>query len=386
MTLIASTKKCISKINKFSTEHGDEFFLSIDVHICCSFQESVSSLFDEYNAVMLENGLSAETEVSLRFFLSDIANQLEYLQNEIIIRECPSFYSFIGQAPVASSKLSFFAYHIRAKKPVRKVNIAEHCLRVDHSDYSSLWMKIKPRGKVASLEQTDGIFAAFQNELQQYGADIVADTIRTWLYVRDIDNNYHGMVESRKKFFDKVGLTQDSHYITSTGIEAQNEETSHLVHLDALSVLGLSGEQIKYLTAPDFLCSTIDYGVTFERGVQVRFGDRTHFYIAGTASIDHHGEILHVNDIKKQTERALENVDELLKSGGARLDDLQYLTVYLRDPGDYRLVAEVIRNVFATSTFPVNYVTGAVCRPQWLVEVEGVACTASGCSRFSPFC
>ena len=141
--------------------------------------------------------------------------------------------------------------------------------------------------------------------------------------------------------------------------------------MDALSLLDLRPEQIFYLNDFSRLCPTKDYGVTFERGTRIAFADRMHHYISGTASIDNRGNVLHLGDVLKQTERAMENVDALLKSGGASIEDMMYLIVYLRDPSDYRSVSRYLRETFPT--LPCIVVQGRVCRPEWLVEVEGVA-------------
>ena len=48
-----------------------------------------------------------------------------------------------------------------------------------------------------------------------------------------------------------------------------------------------------------------------------------------------------------------------------------YLLVYLRDPADYTRVDAYLRQHYAD--LPTLIVQGAVCRPAWLIEVEGVA-------------
>jgi enamine deaminase RidA (YjgF/YER057c/UK114 family) len=75
--------------------------------------------------------------------------------------------------------------------------------------------------------------------------------------------------------------------------------------------------------------------------------------------------------VVKQLERAIENVDALLQSGGAKLDDMQHLIVYLRDPTDYGRVTGMLNESFPG--VPTVIVQGAVCRPEWLVEIEGIA-------------
>ena len=97
--------------------------------------------------------------------------------------------------------------------------------------------------------------------------------------------------------------------------------------------------------------------------------------ISGTASIDRHGDVVHLGDVERQFDYAIDNVEALLRSGGAGLGDLMHLIVYLRDPSDHAAIAGRMADRFPD--LPTVIVQGAVCRPQWLVEVEGVAIAAN---------
>ena len=197
---------------------------------------------------------------------------------------------------------------------------------------------------------------------------------RTWLYIRDVDVFYTDMVKSRTDVFKRQGLTGDTHFIASTGIEGTCAHHYDVVTMDAYSVLGLAPGQISYLNDFGHLCATKDYGVTFERATRVAYGDRAHIFMSGTASIDGEGWVVHPGDVLKQLDRALENVDALLADGQARLADLTHLIVYLRDRGDYCSVRDRLAERFPS--LPTQIVQGPVCRPEWLIEVEGIAATA----------
>jgi len=94
-----------------------------------------------------------------------------------------------------------------------------------------------------------------------------------WLFVKDVDVNYQGVVVARKALFEGLGLTPGTHYISSTGIEGRHSDPGVNVLMDAYSVGGISPEQIRFLTAPEMLNPTHEYGVTFERGTAVDYGD-----------------------------------------------------------------------------------------------------------------
>ena len=189
--------------------------------------------------------------------------------------------------------------------------------------------------------------------------------------MRDVDTQYNGLVKSRRECFTEQGLTSDTHYIASTGIGGTPADPKALIQLGAYALTGFQPQQQRYLYAPTHLNRTSDYGVTFERGTLMKYGDRNHAYISGTASIDNHGEVLYVGDIKRQTERMWENVEKLLEEGGMSYSDVMQIVVYLRDGADY----QVVDNMFKTRFPDIPYVVtlAPVCRPTWLVEMECIA-------------
>ena len=108
------------------------------------------------------------------------------------------------------------------------------------------------------------------------------------------------------------------------------------MQLDNYAVIGIDPKkQVKHLYAPTHLNPTYEYGVSFERGTRVDYGDRRQVFISGTASIDNKGNILHVGDIRKQTERMWENVDALLKEAECGFDDVSQMIVYLTEKPNF---------------------------------------------------
>ena len=210
--------------------------------------------------------------------------------------------------------------------------------------------------------------------LSAAGGDLYNNCVRTWVFVRDIDIFYQGMVNERRALFFEQGLNGDTHFIASTGIEGTGTYLNDIVIMDAYSILGLQPEQISYLNDFGMLCSANKYNVTFERGTRVSYADRAHYFISGTASVDKQGSTIHLGNILKQLDRTLENIRSLLKAGKASLSDMMYMIVYLRDLSDFDCVKERLREKFPL--VPTIFVQAAVCRPEWLIEIEGVAIKA----------
>jgi enamine deaminase RidA (YjgF/YER057c/UK114 family) len=107
--------------------------------------------------------------------------------------------------------------------------------------------------------------------------------------------------------------------------------------------------------------------------VRVDYAGRAHCIISGTASIDNKGQIVHPGDVQAQTRRMWENVEALLAEGGARWGDIAQATVYLRNPSDYGLVADMLAEKL--KGIPYVILHAPVCRPGWLVEMECMALT-----------
>ena len=219
--------------------------------------------------------------------------------------------------------------------------------------------------------QTEEIFRRYVHLLAQQGCTLAQHAVRTWIYVKDIDTQYAGMAAARKALFEREGLTSETHYIASTGIEGQYIRPDALVLMDAYAVQGLQSGQTGYLHAPDCMNPTREYGVTFERGTTVDYGDRRHVYISGTASINNRGEVEHQGDLPKQTERVFRNIRALLAEAETGMEDVACLIVYLRNLSDRQTVSACLQKTYPH--IPHVIVHAPVCRPDWLVEVECVA-------------
>ena len=231
--------------------------------------------------------------------------------------------------------------------------------------------------------QTACLLQSYEQFLQLYDANLADNCIRTWFYVRDVDTQYAGMVRARRENFEQQGLTPQTHFIASTGIEGKPADPKAIIQLGTYAVTGLLPEQQHYLYAKSHLNSTYEYGVTFERGTRVDYGDRRHVYISGTASINNRGEVVHVGDIVRQTHRMWENVEALLAEAETTFDDVVQIIVYLRDTGDYDTVLQLFRQRFPQIPFVITL--APVCRPTWLIEMECVAIKELSDDRFRDF-
>lgn len=344
--------EAIVQTRKFSTDNREGLteFHSF-VRVSCPEQTFEDQMGSVLSALA---GLVAGSDVRfVRFFLSDAANQ-----QKLLAQTMPSYtfpISFIQQPPLDGTKLAAWVYHTQGES----------------ADIDLVWDAYMSSGSMGALDQMSDIFSGYGRKLNERGLRLADDCVRTWIYVHDVDVNYGGVVKGRRDFFSTVGLTPDTHFIASTGIEGRHPDPMRTVVMDALAVRGLKPGQVQYLYAKDHLSPTADYGVTFERGTAVHFEDRTHAYISGTASIDSKGCVLYPGDVRMQTRRMLENVEALLSETSATLNDIVMAVVYLRDTADYLVVRRVIEE--RCPGLNAEFVLAPVCRPAWLVEMECIA-------------
>ena len=93
--------------------------------------------------------------------------------------------------------------------------------------------------------------------------------------------------------------------------------------------------------------------------------------VSGTAGMGERGEWLFPGDVQTQAGRLFLNIEKLLENGGMTLKDLRCLIVYLRDVSDALPVSRYLHLRFRG--LPCVVTEARVCRPEWLIEVEGVA-------------
>ena len=362
---------------------GTEHFISVESPANIAFSAQIEIIRERYAEATSSLGLTPETAVFRRVFLSDVLNQAAMVRDSSLVLETPDnpvAVSIVQQPPLSGAKIALLAYHVDSQGPFTKQRLAPKHMLVEKNGLRHLWSTRLCAGACdfspsAVTLQTRKVFSDLIDTLEDLGGTLRDNCVRTWIYLKDVDVFYQGMVDSRTELFSQQGLTGDTHYISSTGIEGACAHRSDLVAMDAYSILGLAPQQMSFLNDFEHLCATKDYNVTFERGTRIAYADRAHHFISGTASIDVAGRVVHPGNVLSQLDLALTNVDALLRSGSAGLGDMMHLLVYLRDPTDYASVKKYLSMRFPD--LPILIVQGAVCRPEWLVEVECIAVVAN---------
>ncbi len=383
------TNKAISK-SFFGKSGGAEHFIVVEADADLDFADQIADLERRYAATRRSLGVAPGSAVFRRLFVSDAMNQAPLLRLSGLATDedgSPVALSLIQQPPLSQAKLALLAYHIDDPAGLAKTWLTPRHVLIKKNDLAHLWTTGlcagAHEGLIPVARQTREAFDTLIAVVEGLGGTLRDNCVRTWIYVKDVDVFYNDVVASRRDLFSEQGLSSATHFIASTGIEGACAHRYDIVAMDAYSVLGLAPAQISYLNDFDYLCATADYNVTFERGTRIAYADRAHLLISGTASIDNKGRVVHLGDVLRQLDRALENVAALLAAGGAGMTALMYLIVYLRDPADYWRVRAALAE--RLPEVPAVFVQGRVCRPDWLVEVEGVAITGQDAPALPAF-
>jgi len=317
-----------------------------------TFTGALASLFDRMDRFFGDERTEGRYPVFVRFFLSDAQNQIDALRKVLETRPLYASLavSFVEQPPLDGSRIAALVQTASEKKAG-----LFHSLRLTEEEAA---------GK-DSYAQSRLLFSKYLDLIRPLGLEMKTHCVRTWIYVRDIDSNYAGLVKARNDVFAEEGLRHDTHYIASTGIGGATEGRNAVVAIDFLTRPDIRESDKTYLKALSHLSPTHDYGVAFERGVRLSDGQ---IFISGTASIDSRGQVLHEGDVLAQTDRLLENISELLREGGSSLDEVPYFVIYLRDISDYPVIDAYMQERFPT--VPRILLEARVCRPSWLIEME----------------
>ena len=342
------------------------------------FQSQYDRLIEAERQLLSRDDIRGARVIFKRYFLSDGTNQQPLMHDE----PDTCTVSYIQQPPLDGSKLALWLYLQQGTEVEDRADGMGSTL-VRHNGYEHLWTMGMTVPEGSSYAQTRTLLEDYEQLLAGREATMEANCIRTWFFVRDVDTSYKGMVVARRENFEREGLSRSTHYIASTGIGGNPSDPRAVIQFGSYALKGFRPEQQQYLYALSHLNRTDEYGVTFERGTRMTYGDRSHLIISGTASIDHRGEVLHVGDIEQQTLRMWENVEALLSEGGGSFSDVMQIVVYLRDISDYDVVSRMFRE--RLPEIPTVFTLAPVCRPSWLIEMECIAVTPEGNKDFPDF-
>jgi enamine deaminase RidA (YjgF/YER057c/UK114 family) len=108
--------------------------------------------------------------------------------------------------------------------------------------------------------------------------------------------------------------------------------------------------------------------------VAIAEGDRMVF-ISGQTARDHTSSIVAIGDVRKQAEKALDNLRVAIESVGGSMGDIAKITTFVvgLKPDDRAWIGEMVKRNFPKP--PAHTLVGisALAAPELLVEIEAVA-------------
>ena len=313
------------------------------------------------------------------FFLSDDVDALELagVVERAYGRPTP-VTSYVNQCPADGHAVSCELWAFSTLSPLRRT---PHVTWATTSD--ATWGFVG--GMATSRDEplaggVERMLKDVQCDLRSGGLEF-EQMVRTWYYIggllRSGDDGlrYEQFNASRNEFYrDKWPDLCRTPASTGIGMDAGQVVFEGLVvrpHAEAVDVAWLDNP----LQTPPYLYdiqTKQNRKPSFSRAAAVRVADTALTFISGTASI-RCSEVIHPDDPVAQTEATLENIAALV--GGETLRDLQQFRVYIKQREDLNAIRDCCRACLPDA--PCVYTIADVCKPDCLVEIEGVHVTTN---------
>ena len=270
---------------KDHTGHWIQFFYTIRPMKVEQISNQMQTIEDAEAELFKTLNIGCETVVVKRIFSSDLINHYDAFIDHKKRQSTDFFLSLIEQPPVSRVKallLGMCLNNILPNSKHRNGNVfsVDTTPGITHIFVENLSDPSADQDRSAE-EQTRVIFKLLEKELSAFNTTIKDSVLRTWIYAPNVDADYPEIVKARKEIFNSINLTKDTHYIASTGIQGKSSKQSARVFMDVWSLKGIDSKNVRYIQAPEYMCPTDNYGVTFERATAVRMGRIDHLFISG---------------------------------------------------------------------------------------------------------
>lgn len=310
---------------------------------------------------------------------------------------------YIPQPPCEGKLLEIEALGVGGRGAVEIQRYSEQMVVSRHDGVT--WVHIadvSPDTQSRSVyDRSRDVFQKASRQLAERGFSY-DQVIRTWLYLGDIvgregdTQRYKELNRARTDFYRDLrfgsNLTppgwERTVYPASTGIGTEGHDV-------VMSCMALASYRSDLWLLPlenPQQTSAFDYGhqfgqesPKFARAMAIVGGNLATIFVSGTASITE-SETQFVGDVEGQARQTLENIAALIGEDnfrqhgmpgfGATLEDLCLARVYIKRQEDYAKTKAVCQDRFGE--LPTIYAVADVCRPELLVEIEGIAFSYRG--------
>lgn len=305
--------------------------------------------------------------------------------------------TFVLQPPCCGAALAMEAWALGGPS-IRVKRFAPNLMAVEYDGlrwvYCGGIQSAQPEGPVH--EQALNALERLRMALKRAGCGFES-VVRTWFYLGGITGRerrtqrYKELNRARTDFYRPIqfyrSLLQEPNgrgvYPASTGIGTAGNGlvvgcTALQTQRGDVSLLTLENPQ--QTPAYQYHARYSPQSPKFSRALALLTPGYVMTWVSGTASIVD-SESQHTGDIEKQTEQTIDNIEKLIApenfrsrgvpGAGASLQQMAKLRVYIKRHVDYAKCREVCERRFGA--VPTIYAVADVCRPELLVEIEGVA-------------
>jgi enamine deaminase RidA (YjgF/YER057c/UK114 family) len=333
-------------------------------------------------------------------FMADIGQLSECRQiiHDFYGPELPAT-SYIPQRPCDGKLLSIECLGVgQGKGEVEIERINEQLVIARHNRIA--WVHC---AHVVPQAHSVGAYQGAANAFEQIGrllrsVDVRFDqVIRTWLYLGGIGaqdgavSRYQELNRARTDFYRDIHFLNgragherpQGVYPASTGIGADGRGvmmSAIALMTDRDDIAAVPLENPRQTAAYDYAAVYSPTSPKFSRAMALSCGNYATIFISGTASITD-SETRHLGDAATQTQETLDNIvaliseENLRRHGlpglGTSLEGLALVRVYIKRQEDYTQVRAVCEQ--RLGELPAVYAIADVCRPELLVEIEGIA-------------
>jgi enamine deaminase RidA (YjgF/YER057c/UK114 family) len=350
-------------------------------------------------AVTSEQGAGGSI-VHQAVFLRDLADRdaCREIINQFYGDELPAT-TYIMQPPCDGKLLAIEALGVgRGRGQVEIERLGERMVLTHHDGIT--WVHM---GNVCLRTPFPGVYDRASHVFQALNEGLALrgyrfdQIIRTWLYLGDIvgpdgeTQRYKELNRARTDYYEGIqfgrGMLPPNWdkpvYPASTGIGTEGKDL-------VVSCIALATERPDVRVIPlenPLQTAACDYepryghkSPKFARAMAVVTGKYAATLISGTASITA-SDTLHCDDVEAQTRQTLDNIAALISEHnysrygypgfGATLDDVALVRVYIKRQEDYEKTRRVCEA--RLGEVPTIYAVADVCRPELLVEIEGIS-------------
>jgi enamine deaminase RidA (YjgF/YER057c/UK114 family) len=341
---------------------------------------------------------------------ASVTIQHVFLSDERDRRECEDLFAqhygcgmpvtnFVIQPPCNGAALAIEAWAISGND-VRLKRFGPHALAVTYDGLRWVYCGgIEPFAPGSVYLDAKESLRRMSDLLARAGSGF-DHVVRTWLYVGGITEaegsttRYEELNRARTDFYGPLrfctsrrnGKTKVYPASSGIGMRGQSIVTSCMaLQTERKDVRLIALENPQQIAAYVYDPRYSRQSPKFSRAMALATDKYVTTWISGTASIVN-SETQYPGDIERQTEQTIDNIEKLISAdnfhrhgisnAGASLNDLTKMRVYLKRAADLPKCQAICERRF--SAVPAIYITADICRPDLLVEIEGVAFSSRG--------